>query len=82
MIIPKEKIMNLSKNLSQMNEIKGRSLWQDAKIRFFKNKAALFSLVTLLVVLLFSFIGPFFATWSNEEIDWSVLGDIFRLLLL
>ena len=79
MIIPKDKILNLSKNLSQMNEVKGRSLWQDAKIRFFKNKAALFSLVTLLIVLLFSFIGPFFATWSNEEIDWSVLGDISTL---
>ena len=37
MIIPKDKILNLSKNLSQMNEVKGRSLWQDAKIRFFKN---------------------------------------------
>ena len=79
MIIPKDKILNLSKNLSQMNEVKGRSLWQDAKIRFFKNKAALFSLVTLLIVLLFSFVGPFFATWSNEEIDWSVLGDISTL---
>ena len=79
MIIPKDKILNLSKNLSEMNEVKGRSLWQDAKTRFFKNKAALFSLVTLLIVLLFSFIGPFFATWSNEEIDWSVLGDISTL---
>ena len=52
MIIQKDKILNLSNNLSQMNEVKGRSLWQDAKIRFFKNKAALFSLVTLLIVLL------------------------------
>jgi len=79
MIIPKDKILNLSKNLSQMNEIKGRSLWQDAKIRFFKNKAALFSLIILSIILLFSFVGPFFAVWSNEEIDWSVLGDISTL---
>ena len=42
-------------------------------------KAALISLITLLLVLLFSFIGSVFAVWSNEEIDWSVLGDISTL---
>jgi oligopeptide transport system permease protein len=68
MIIPKDKILNLSKNLSQMNEVKGRSLWQDAKIRFFKNKAALFSLVTLLIVLLFSFIGPFLQLGQTKKL--------------
>ena len=82
MIILKDKISKLSKNLSQIDEIKGRSLWHDAKIRFLKNKAALISLITLLLVLLFSFIGSVFAVWSNEEIDWSVLGDISTILII
>jgi len=73
------KISKLSKNLSSINVIKGRSLWYDARLRFFKNKAALISLLCLVLILLFSFLGPLFAQWSNEEIDWSVLGDISTL---
>jgi len=79
MILPNKKIKILSDNLSNMKVIKGRSLWYDAKVRFFKNKAAFTSLIILLLVLFFSFIGPFFAQWSNEEIDWNVLGDISTL---
>ena len=75
MIIFKKNIETLSKNLSS-EEIQGRSLWYDARIRFFKNKAAVTSLFLLLAILFFSFLGPFLAQWSNEEIDWSVLGDI------
>ena len=75
MIIFKKNIETLSKNLSA-EEIQGRSLWYDARIRFFKNKAAVTSLFLLLAILFFSFFVPFLAQWSNEEIDWSVLGDI------
>ncbi len=58
------------------DDIKGRSLWQDARRRFFRNKAAVVSLIFLGIILLFSFAGPYFAVWSNEEIDWTMLGDI------
>ena len=75
MIIFKKNIETLSKNLSA-EEIQGRSLWYDARMRFFKNKAAVTSLFLLLAILFFSFFGPFLAQWSNEEIDWSALGDI------
>ena len=75
MIIFKKNIETLSKNLSS-KEIQGRSLWYDARMRFIKNKAAVTSLFLLLAILFFSFFGPFLAQWSNEEIDWSVLGDI------
>ena len=78
MIIFKKNIETLSKNLSS-KEIQGRSLWYDARMRFIKNKAAVTSLFLLLAILLFSFFGPFLAQWSNEEIDWSVLGDIANL---
>ena len=78
MIIFKKNIEILSKNLSS-EEIQGRSLWYDARMRFTKNKAAVTSLFLLLAILLFSFFGPFLAQWSNEEIDWSVLGDISNL---
>ena len=79
MIINKKHIEDLSKNLSELDEIKGRSLWFDARKRFFNNKAAVISLIALTVILIFSFIGPLFAQWTNEEIDWVVLGDISTL---
>ena len=79
MIVFNKNIKKLADDLSQIDEIKGRSLWHDARVRFFKNKAAVTSLLTLVLVLLFIFFGPLFAQWSNEEIDWSVLGDISTL---
>ncbi len=79
MIVNKKNIEDLSKNLSELDEIKGRSLWYDARQRFFKNKAAVISLILLSMILVFSFIGPIFAQWTNEEIDWGVLGDISTL---
>jgi oligopeptide transport system permease protein len=56
--------------------IKGRSLWQDAGARFVRNKAALVSVIVLCLVVLFTFVGPFFAAWSIEKIDWSIIGMV------
>ena len=79
MIVFNKNIKKLADDLSQIDEVKGRSLWYDARVRFFKNKAAVTSLLTLVLVLLFTFFGPLFAQWSNEEIDWIILGDISTL---
>ncbi len=54
----------------------GRSLWQDARGRFLGNRAAMASLVTLLVLVLFVLFGDSLAAWSNEEIDWAMLGNV------
>lgn len=55
---------------------KGRSLWMDAGRRFVRNRAALVSLIVLLGVVAFTIVGPFFARWSIEKIDWSVMGTV------
>lgn len=56
--------------------IKGRSLWADARIRFFRNRAAVAGLVVLILVACFALIGPLIAPWNYEDIDWSVLGNV------
>ncbi|MFP7570558.1 ABC transporter permease subunit [Marivita sp. S2033] len=61
---------------SHMEPVKGRSLWQDARVRFFHNKAAVASMVVLVLVGLFAAFGQFATPWSNEEIDWAMLGSI------
>ena len=54
----------------------GRSLWQDARARFFRNRASVASLAVLILVAAFALLGDFAASWSNEEIDWSMLGSV------
>ena len=54
----------------------GRSLWQDARTRFFRNRAAVASLIALALVAIFALFGGSVASWSNEEIDWSMLGSV------
>ena len=55
---------------------KGRSLWRDARSRFLRNRAAVASLVVLVLVAAFAIFGDLVASWSNEEIDWSILGSV------
>lgn len=59
--------------------IKGRSLWADARIRFFRNKAAVGSLIVLILVGLFAAFGGHLAAYSNEEINWAIIGQVKEL---
>jgi oligopeptide transport system permease protein len=51
--------------------IKGRSLWVDARRRLFQNKAAVVSLILLFFVAFLSFFGPFFLKYSFSDTDWN-----------
>ncbi len=75
MVIDSEKMKSLAEATSR-EDVVGRSLWADARRRFFRNKAAIFGLVLLVFVSLFALFGNFVAQWSNEEIDFSVMGMV------
>jgi len=51
-------------------DIQGRSLWQDAWRRLLANRAAVASLVILVIIGLASFIGPYLLPWTYDQIDW------------
>ena len=70
----KDKIQKMADNMA-VAEVKGRSLWVDALRRFMRNKAAMTGVVALTLIVLISFIGPFFAVWTNEQIDWNIMGS-------
>ena len=76
LVANKVKVHEMAENLAKMDAVKGRSLWTDARRRFMQNKAATLSLFVLGLIVIFSFIGPYFAVWSNEQIDWAVLGMV------
>ena len=54
----------------------GRSLWQDARTRFMRNRAAVASVAVLVLLAAFALFGDLVAPWSNEEIDWAVFGNV------
>ena len=59
---------------------RGRSLWGDARRRFFRNRAAVGALIVLICVGLFAVFGSYVAPWSNEEIDWAAIGNEAAML--
>lgn len=68
-----EFVEQLAERIDEM-QLEGRSLWQDAKRRFFRNKAAVVSLILLLLIVLFiTFAPPFFFPFTYEDTDWNMM---------
>lgn len=76
MVYDNDRVERIAEKLTDNEAIKGRSLWHDAMVRFVRNKAAAGAVVVLLIVILFTIIGPYFSVWSNEEIDWDLMGVV------
>ena len=75
MVIEEQKMQSLAARLSE-DEVKGRSPWADARKRFLRNKAAMAGLIILILVTLFALLGDQFAAWSNDELDFTVMGQV------
>ncbi|WP_022940364.1 oligopeptide ABC transporter permease OppC [Psychromonas hadalis] len=69
MITKKENVDALEK-FSENLEIEGRSLWQDAAIRFKRNKAAMVSLVILALIILSVIFAPMLSQYAFDDTDW------------
>ena len=54
-------------------QLEGRSLWQDAKRRFFRNKAAVASLIILAFIIVFITVAPWFFPFTYEDTDWNMM---------
>jgi len=67
---------DLAERLVEVEKIKGRSLWHDARGRFLRNRAAVAAAVVLLAIVAFVLVGRWFAQYTNEEIDWGRMGDV------
>lgn len=73
-MINKEKDTALLEKVGeQLENVQGRSLWQDARRRFFQNRAALFSLFILFCISLFVLFAPSLMPFAYDDTDWDML---------
>ncbi|WP_375750559.1 oligopeptide ABC transporter permease OppC [Vibrio sp. HN007] len=72
MLTKKENLEAVEKFAENL-EIEGRSLWQDARIRFMRNKAAMVSLAILFVMTLGVIFLPMVAEFAYDDTDWYAL---------
>ena len=49
--------------------IKGRSLWDDARRRLFRNRAAVASLVMLAILLVAAVVGPYLTPYAYDQVN-------------
>lgn len=72
MLTNKERLEAVEK-FSESLEIEGRSLWQDARIRFMRNKAAMVSLFILALITLAVILVPMLSEYGFDDTDWYAL---------
>ncbi len=72
MLTNKERLEAVEK-FSESLEIEGRSLWQDARIRFMRNKAAMVSLFILALITLAVIFVPILSEHTFDDTDWYAL---------
>ncbi|EEX37390.1 MULTISPECIES: oligopeptide ABC transporter permease OppC [Vibrio] len=69
-MLKKQEHLQAIEKFTENLEIEGRSLWQDARVRFMRNKAAMASLCILCFITLLVVFGPMLANFSYDETDW------------
>lgn len=74
MLTKKENLEAIEK-FSENLEIEGRSLWQDAAIRFKRNKAAMVSLFILVLITVSVIVVPMIAEFAYDDTDWYALHE-------
>ncbi|USE39858.1 ABC transporter permease subunit [Endozoicomonas sp. SCSIO W0465] len=56
-----------------MEDVAGRSLWQDARIRLMRNKAAVVSMVILAMITLLAIFAPWLSPHPFDEVYWDFI---------
>ena len=69
-MLTKKENLDAIEKFSKDLEVEGRSLWQDARIRFMRNKAAMVSLAILFVMTMAVIFLPMFAPFTYDDTDW------------
>ena len=60
--------------VADVAEVRGRSLWQDARRRLFRNRAAVASMVGLGIITAMAVFAPLLSPYAIDEIFWDRIG--------
>ncbi len=63
----------LKPKVPSADEVKGRSLWSDARHRLLQNHAAVVSGIILIIIVLLSFVGPYLAPHTVDDVNWDFI---------
>jgi oligopeptide transport system permease protein len=66
-------MMTTGQTLTAVEEVKGRSLWVDARRRLLRNRAAMAGLVVLALVTLLAVLAPILSPFSYDEINYNII---------
>ena len=69
----------LAERLARLDEVKGRSLWADARIRFARNKAAVVGVVLLVFCFAYAFFGQLVSPHTYDYTDFAIMGHAAEL---
>lgn len=67
------RLVTVDDRAAGLEEIVGRSLWKDARVRLFRNKAAVVSMVLLGVITLMAIFAPYLSPHAYDEIYWDAI---------
>src|SRR5438445_13778169 len=59
--------------LNAVVEVKGRSLWADARRRMLKNRAAMASIVILAAIALLAVLAPLLSPFAYDEVNYGII---------
>jgi oligopeptide transport system permease protein len=59
--------------LKSTEEVKGRSLWVDARRRLLRNRAAMASLIILALVALLALLAPLLSPFAYDEVNYDII---------
>ena len=59
--------------LKAVEDVKGRSLWVDARRRLFKNRAAMASMVILALIALLALLAPLLSPFAYDEVNYDII---------
>ena len=74
-MFPNPSTVEALQDAAHMAEVQGRSLWADARARFFRNRAAMVSLVMLGFIGAFALLGGFVAQFERDLVDFTLIGS-------
>jgi oligopeptide transport system permease protein len=59
--------------LKSTEEVKGRSLWVDARRRLFQNRAAMASIIILGLIALLALLAPLLSPYAYDEVNYDII---------